>query len=479
MGLVTKTGRKSRRDFLKSVCGGAGLLAAGLPLAFSHAAFAASPGDASGLPADGCSLRDATWLGQRIDEEFERYRPGWGPIRARRLAQLDGLLATLMERQQRGFSCPIADQIYAEARWLAISTTDDVRIAERIAAFEDAIRLQREIYNPPALQQAEDGSWAPYVDEPFHKLDISIDYINRIVGAGNPVLTRCDGGDHLPSLTRPLVFLRHWADPAAMIQELRDCQSSQIHRTGLWNRQKYASLLASLSQLMFKPGIAAWLREEANDTTFTPRHKAMLGDFLDEIQDSCTGCWRDGYRFHDGSTCQAYDLSNLYHVVQYRETGIRRWNEIADGLLAVREFQYPQGPLGPGRQADDHNDYDVFRIARRCLYDAEPPLTADRRSQLESYIRNIAIGAVRRVAGNFPASGEADYVSSVEAECYRVRLLDEVGYWSGRSAFLTSAEMEERRRLASVMLQRLVAYADRSPMPVLAIATLRDRLGLC
>jgi hypothetical protein len=29
------------------------------------------------------------------------------------------------------------------------------------------------------------------------------------------------------------------------------------------------------------------------------------------------------------------------------------------------------------------------------------------------------------------------------------------------------------------MLQRLIAYDDPSPMPVLAIATLRDRLGIC
>jgi len=478
METLAENGCRSRRAFLRTV-GGGGLLAAGLPTGVFDLAFAASPGNAGSLRPDSCSLRDAPWLADRINKEFERYRPGWSPIRSRRLAQLDTLLATLLERQQHGFSCPIADQIYVEARWLASSTTDDVRIGERIAAFEKAIRLQREIYDPPALQQAEDGSWAPYVDEPFHKLDISIDYIHRIVGAANPVLTRCDGGNRLPALTRPLVFLRHWADPAAMIDELRDCQSSQIHRTGVWNRQKYASLLSSLAQLMLKSRIETWLREEANDTTFTARHKAMFVDFLDEMQDPCTGCWRDGYRFYDGSTHQAYDLSNLYHVVQYRHTGIRRWNEIADGLLAVREFQYPQGPLGPGRQADDHNDYDVFRIARRCLDDADPSLTAERRAQLQSYIRNIAIGAVRRIAGNFPASGSQDFVSSVEADCYRVRLLDDIGYWTGRSPFLGSAEMGERRRLADIMLQRLIAYSDPSPMPVLAIATLRDRLGLC
>lgn len=460
----------SRRDILRAAVSAAGLLAIGLPF---DAASADSPGDSE------CGLRDAPWLAARIAEDFERYRPGWPALRTRRLAQLDKRRAELLESQQRGYTCPIADQIYLEARWLATSTTDDVRIVERIRSFDEAFRLQQNLYNPPALQQADDGSWAPYVDEPFQKLDISLDYINRIVGAGNPTLVHCDGGDHQPVFRRPMAFLRHWADPAGMIEELRDCQSSQIHRTGLWNRQKYASLLGSLSQLILKPTIATWLRDEAGDTTFTPHHRAMLLAFLDDVQDRCTGCWRDGYRFHDGSLHQAYDLSNLYHVVQYRREGIRLWNEIAGGLLAVREFQYPQGPLGPGGLADDHNDYDVFRIARRCLEDADPPLTAVRRTQLQIYIRNIAIGAVRRIAGNFPADGGATYSSSVEADCYRVKLLDDIGFWRGRSLYLENVEMESRERLAKVMLDRLVAYGDPSPMPVLAIATLRDRLGLC
>ncbi len=464
-----KTGL-SRRGFLEMAAASAGLFAAGLP---PDRAVASSSGDG------GCVLRDAPWLAERIAEEFERFRPGWPATRAQRLAQLDERRMALLDRQQRGFTCPIADQIYVEARWLATSTTDDAKIALHIQAFDDAFRLQRDLYNPPALQQAEDGSWAPFVDEPFHKLDISVDYINRIAAADNPVLTRCDGQEHLPVLERPLAFLRHWADPAAMIEELRDSQSSEIHRTGLWNRQKYASLLSSLTQLVFKPRIVAWLREEAGDRTFSPRHAGMLVDFLDEVQDRCTGCWRDGYRFHDGSTHQAYDLSNLYHVIQYRREGVRLWNEIADGLLAVREFEYPQGPLGPAGQADDHNDYDVFRIARRCLEEADPPLTAERRMQLYAYVRDIAIGAVRRIAGNFPATGSPGYVSGVEADCYRVRLLDDIGYWSGRSTFLQRAEMEDRARLANIMLQRLNAYGDPSPMPVLAAATLRDRLGLC
>jgi hypothetical protein len=438
------------------------------------------PGDgaAQGV-VDRCSLQDAPWLNQRIAAEFERFRPGWAAVRTAYVARCDVMRYALIERQQKGFTCPIADQIYAEARWLSSATTDQPRILARFADFDEAYLRQKTLRDLPPIEQAEDGSWAPYVDEPFHKLDISIDYINRIVGAANPVLLRCDGGSATPILRRPLTFLKRWADADAMIEELRECRSSSIHQTGRWNRQKYGSLLSSLCQLTLKTPIEAWLREVAQDATFTPRHKAKLLQFLDETQDPCTGCWRDGYGFADGTSHEAYDLSNLYHVVQYRQDGIRHWNAIADGLLAVREFQYPQGPLDPARQADDHNDYDVLRIALRCLDEAQPAISVDRKTQLQSYIHNIAVGAVRRLSQNFPAGAASHYVSTVEADYYRVRLLELTGFWAGTSRFLTSAEMHDRRRLAESMLQRLLAFDDPSPMPVYAIALLRSRLQLC
>jgi len=432
-----------------------------------------------GMVSDRCGLQNAPWLNRRITEEFEQFRPGWAAIRAGYLSRCDTMQGALIERQQQGFTCPIADQIYAEARWLAGATTDQARILARFADFDEALNRQKYHYDLPPMVQGEDGSWAPYVTEPFHKLDISIDYINRIVGKTNPILERCDGGETTPVMRRPLTFLKRWADPDAMIQELRDCQSSSIHQTGRWNRQKYGSLLSSLCQITLKAPIERWLREVAGDTTFTPRHKAKLLQFLDENQDPCTGCWRDGYRFADGTSHEAYDLSNLYHIVQYRRDGIRHWNAIADGLLAVREFQYPQGPLNLAQQADDHNDYDVLRIALRCLDDAQPAISVDRKAQLQSYIHNIALGAVRRVTQNFPAGGVAHYVSTVESACYRVRLLDLVGFWGGKSRFLAPAEMQDRRRLAEATLHRLVAFNDPSPMPVYAIALLRSRLALC
>ena len=450
-------------------------LAAGQP-----AGEGGAPEEASRDVVGECGLRDAPWLNARIADEFERFRPGWAGLRAAYLARCDTMRGELIDRQQQGFTCPIADQIYAEARWLAGATTDQRRILARFADFDEAFRQQKDLYDLPPIEQAEDGSWAPHVSEPFHKLDISIDYINRIVGAGNPVLVRCDGGSATPAMKRPMAFLKRWADPDAMIQELRDCQSSAIHRTGRWNRQKYSSLLSSLSQIMLKAPIERWLREVVHDITFTPLHRSKLIECLDDVQDPCTGCWRHGYRFMDGTSHEAFDLSNLYHVVQYRREGIRHWNAIADGLLAVREFQYPQGPLGPARQADDHHDYDVVRVALRCLDDARPPLVADRIAQLQSYLRDIAVGAVKRLAQNFPAAGEAaSYVSSVEADYYRVRLLDLIGFWGGKSRFLALGEMADRRRMAEVVLQRLIAYADPTPMPVYAIALLRSHLGSC
>jgi len=338
----------------------------------------------------------------------------------------------------------------------------------------------KDSYDLPPLKQAEDGSWAPYVSEPFHKLDISIDYINRIVGSADPIFRRCGGPDATPVLRRPLNFLHRWADADAMIEELRDCRRSAIHRTGRWNRQKYASLLSSLSQLMLKPPVERWLREEAHDTTFTAGHKEKFLAFLDEAQDPCTGCWRDGYRFFDGSTHDAFDLSNLYHVVQYRKTGIKRWSAIADGLIAVRGFQYPQGPLGPQHQADDHNDYDVTRVALHCLDDAQPQISADQAIRLQSYLRDIARGAVERLHRSFPSAGSYSPAgSTVESDYYKVRLLDLVGFWDGKRRFLSSDETLDRRRMAEAMLQQLTAYDDPSPMPVYAIALLRRYVGRC
>ncbi len=460
-------------------------------IAAEHSIPALAAGQLSGGPdsqgdarargvTDRCGLRDAPWLNARIVAEFERFRPGWGILRTGYLARCDAMRAALLERQQQGFTCPIADQIYAEARWLAGATTNQSRILARFAEFEAALRQQQDQYDLPPIEQAEDGSWAPYVSEPFHKLDISIDYINRIVGAANPILRRCDGGEATPIMKRPLSFLKHWADPDAMIQELRDSRFSTIHQTGAWNRQKYGSLLSSLAQLMLKIPIGRWLREVARDTTFTPLHMAKFLEFLDETQNPCTGGWHNGYRFSDGTSHEAFDLSNLYHVVQYRGEGIKHWDAIADGLLAVRGFQYPQGPLGPARQADDHNDYDVARVALRCLDDAQPPISGDRSARLQNYVRNIALGAVRRLNGNFPAAGgPANYISSVEADCYRVRLLELVGFWGGKSRFLAWGEMQNRRRLTQAMLQRLIAYDDPAPMPVYAIALLRSYLGNC
>jgi hypothetical protein len=477
--------KQSRRQCLAFIASATAAIAANRGLAALAAGqLTGSPetqgdGALQGL-VDRCGLQDAPWLNARIAQDFERFRPGWGALRAAYMARCDVMRGALIERQQQGFTCPIADQIYAEARWLASATTDQGRILARFAEFDAALRQQQDQYNRPPIEQADDGSWAPYVTEPFHKLDISIDYINRIVGAANPILRRCDGSNSIPIYRRPLAFLKRWADPDAMVQELRDSQHSAIHRTGRWNRQKYASLLSSLLQLILKTPIERWLLEEVHDTTFTEQHKLKLLAFLDEAQDPCTGCWRDGYEFSDGTSHQAFDLSNFYHVVQYRSEGVKHWDAIADGLIAVRGFQYPQGPLGPARQADDHNDYDVVRIALRCLNEARPPISRDRSLRLQSYVRDMALGAVSRLDLNSPAAGKpSPYAGSVESYCYRVQLLDRVGFWGGNSRFLEPVEMKDRRRLAEAMLQRLIAFDDPAPMPVYAIALLRSYLGSC
>jgi hypothetical protein len=477
----------SRRRCLSLMASAAGVIASR-----SLCALAAAPPSGDPSPPDGnadivgqglaeqCGLRDAPWLNDRIAGEFERFRSGWGALRATYQALGDSRRTDLLRRQQQGFTCPKADQILAEARWLAAATTDQQQILARFSAFDEAFAQQKDMYGLPPVEQAEDGSWAPYVSEPFHKLDISIDYINRIVGAANPILKRCDGIGATPILERPLRFLAHWADPEAMVEDLRQSRISAIHRTGRWNRQKYSSLLSSLPQLILKTPIQRWLSDVAQDRTFTDRHKVKLLAFLDEAQDSCTGCWRDGYRFADGTTHQAYDLSNVYHVVQYRRDGIRHWDAIADGLIAVQGFQYPQGPRGPSGQTDDHNDYDVLRVALRCLNDARPPLAVVRQLRLHDYVHAVARGAVDRLNRDFPAAGgPANYDGSVESDCFRVQLLELVGFWSGESRYLAIDQMRERQRLATAMLERLTAYGDDSPMPVLAMALLRSHLKEC
>jgi hypothetical protein len=231
---------------------------------------------------------------------------------------------------------------------------------------------------------------------------------------------------------------------------------------------------------MFKKPIVRWLRQDAHDDTFTENHSTKFIEFLDDAQDSCTGCWRHGYDFADGTSHDAYDLSNLYHIVQYRREGIKHWNSIVDGLIAVRQFQYPQGPVGDSHQAD-HNIYDVVRIAIRCLDEAIPPISSDRRSQLMRYVRELALDAVMRLSMNYPSLDQAVRLYAVpgESNYFTVKLLHLIGFWSGKSRFLKPEEMSDRRRLAEAVLQRLVEHQDSSPMSQQSIALLKGYLGYC
>jgi hypothetical protein len=426
-----------------------------------------------------CGLKDAPWLKKKIFNEFEQHQTGWGATRNAYRDRCESMLGALAERQRLGFACPVADQIFAEARWLALSTTDKNRILKRFADFDEAFEQQKNTINPPPIEQSEDGSWAPYVSQPFQKLDISIDYINRIVDPEVPP-SHCNVVPPTPVLKRPLTFLRHWADADAMVRQLRKLQRSAIHKTGRWNRQEYSSLLSTLAQLMFKKPIVRWLRQDAHDDTFTENHSTKFIEFLDDAQDSCTGCWRHGYDFADGTSHDAYDLSNLYHIVQYRREGIKHWNSIVDGLIAVRQFQYPQGPVGDSHQAD-HNIYDVVRIAIRCLDEANPPISSDRRSQLMRYVRELALDAVMRLSMNYPSLDQAVRLYAVpgESNYFTVKLLHLIGFWSGKSRFLKPEEMSDRRRLAEAVLQRLVEHQDSSPMSQQSIALLKGHLGYC
>src|ERR1700690_3931003 len=163
----------SRRDFLAFIASAGAMAALGMSVAARGTGQSDAPSGPGigqiGAMADRCGVQNAPWLNQRIAEEFERFRPGWAATRAAYLVRCDTMLEALIERQQQGFTCPIADQIYAEARWLAGATSDQSRILARFADFDEAFNRQKDLYDLPPIEQAEDGSWAPYVNEPFHK----------------------------------------------------------------------------------------------------------------------------------------------------------------------------------------------------------------------------------------------------------------------------------------------------------------------
>ena len=282
-------------------------------------------------------------------------------------------------------------------------------------------RVEREIgqYEPPLSQQA-DGSWSMGYTVPFHKLEPTVDALQR---------------DDLDcSQLKPLAFMKDYQDPAYVKQRLDCLRVSVVRDTGVNNRAELGAVMTALSQIIFKKKIRDLLENCPRlDFKVSPQLEQMYTDYLWKMQNAGTGYWGPTYRFPDG-TVEMQDLSFTFHVVHYYEDGGRGQMvpnpaKINATTIAIFDpkFEYSSGwvPVDRDPPFSDHNNYDsvtLYSCGWNIMTAAQQNAAKDQMQAVLTWCLTDSFKGDRFVV---PSD-----MSAVDAHYYGVKFLNVIGFWT-------------------------------------------------
>ncbi len=333
--------------------------------------------------------------------------------------RLGDLEAQLLGKQDAQHPMACSEQILLEAGWLLNYRDDWEHAKKRLDTLEASLGNT----NQPALSQGDDGSWGPCCEEPYRKLEPTVDALQLPKVQSGPL--------------KPLRFLRdlHLDSPRGMLDYLYRLQTSDIYTTGKNNRDELGAVQTALSQLIFKDEIRDLLVSRPELCfSVSEELEATYVDYLHQTQHPRTGFWGPWYRFAT-DLVMVQDLSFTFHVINYRAGVIARWPLVIDTTLAIKDLAYPAGwRPNDGTLYNNHNNYDVALIFALGW----PHMTAAQKASVRREIQDLlkwclTLSVERQSDGSL--GFKRVEASAVDDYYFGVRFLDRVGVWDRAKRF--------------------------------------------
>lgn len=256
--------------------------------------------------------------------------------------------------------------------------------------------------------QEDSGSFGACSEDWTLKLDASMDYIWEASGKGEklPVYPSFLDSVNSPELLDKM-FSRY-LDPSG----------------GLPARYREASLnnLTGLVAILYR----GMLKEYG----FHPELKSAMTKILDDKwQDPATGFWGVPVT-KDGRTEILPNISITFHILGYRGGLVKRWPQIIDTILGMKDGEWPRGWKEDGRFSH-HHLYDVVRFFNLGW----PHMSAKQRERAAAELDEMLSVSVKRLLtpGYDFDDPNADEVA--EAINYHVFFHDEIGSFGSKKAF--------------------------------------------
>jgi hypothetical protein len=348
---------------------------------------------------------------------------------------------------------PVSVQRLLEAKWL-INYTDDWTRADSIL---NRVEVDGTAPQGPLSQDA-DGSWGPGYTEPYHRLEPTVDALQR------------DWLDSQKNL-KPLTFMKPFENPDFVVSYLSSLRLSRLRETGRNHRGELGAVMTAMSQLIFKKKIRdALLNHPELDFHISPELEKTYTNFLWSMQSPDTGYWGPSYEF-GGERFDVQDLSFTFHVAHYYENGYPDDDRKAPNLpaiarttLAIVDYWYPNGwratrsPKEP--RFSDHHNYDAVTLFA-CAW---PALDEPLRKQVRPVLQEVLDWCLTRSLNGdrFNDAGLTD----VESYYFGVKFLNVIGFWKPESAFWPEGPLQvpagtaKPQIVARRLLDRFAAEVD-------------------
>jgi hypothetical protein len=344
-----------------------------------------------------------------IEFAFTCVEPDYKANKAKREDRLAKLREKL-EKFQRHHPMHAAEQVALEARWLIKHTVEWRRADARLRRLDALLKKP----DDRELPQAEDGSWGGAFEEGFLKLEPTIDALQS-------------NKAKMPGL-KPLTFMKVLERPDVVLSYLDRLQTSDIVARKRNHRDEFTAVQSALAQLIFKDEIRSVLRVQSLGFEVSPRLEQEFRDFLSESQHPRTGYWGMRYRFA-GRLIVQQDLSATFHNIHYLRGSVKRWRNIIDTTLAIKDQIYPGGwkPKEKGKEALNHHNYDIVTIFSYGW----PHMSLKQKRKAAKAISEMLRWCLTK-------SLEGDHFvdeNGVDGYYFGVRFLDVAGYWDLEPSF--------------------------------------------
>lgn len=378
---------------------------------------------------------DRYLFGYDARKDFIAFDPNYPAEHDALSTELDSLQADMIRQQRAGRKTYCSRQVFLECRWLVYYTCRYAQARERLNDLRQMLAAKSD---PHGREQSEsDGSFASCCKAWWLRMDLSCDEL--IVLA-----------QRWEEPKYPLKLLESINSPEKLQRYLDSVLISDVRKTGLNNSRELNMATADLERFVLWDG--TW-KELPTKFSFDARLKPALLDYEDnKWQDPKTGMWGAWFRAADGSIVKTSDLSITFHIVSYRDAdAIKRWPQLIDTTLAMKNGRYPYGWLEDGRFMSNHHNMDLVKLWRLGWARATPQQRTLISQAIDAML-DFCLTKSLQEDGSFK-SPEEDTLSS--GFYFGVGFLHESGFFSKRQRFWTDREFPQASAIRKRILGRI------------------------